>query len=264
MSIKQKTIKALAIALAIFIISVMFFGVIWIISLFTNHSDKIKGDINKKYSHITSINLETSNSNITIKYGDVLKIETIDMEDDLTIKETGKKLILEEEDKWFFNDDSGEIIIYVPIDIKLDELEIESKRGVIIIDGISAYDFDIDAGTGRIEIFNSSFDKTDINGGAGSIEITNSILKDLELDSGVGRVDITAKIIGNSSIDCGIGEINLTLLDKKEEYKLVTNKGIGKITVDDVSQKDNTTYGDGFNKIEINGGIGSININFAN
>ena len=42
------------------------------------------------------------------------------------------------------------------------------------------------------------------------------------------------------------------------------DKGLGKATINGNNVKDDNTYGNGINKIDINGGIGNIEINFKN
>ena len=84
----------------------------------------------------------------------------------------------------------------------------------------------------------------------------------MNLDMGVGKIELTSVFTGKSEIDAGIGELNLNVLGNKEDYTLKVDKGIGSIKVDNENAEDNSTIGDGFNIIDIDGGIGSININF--
>ena len=65
-------------------------------------------------------------------------------------------------------------------------------------------------------------------------------------------------------MDLGVGESNITLLGSKENYKLELEKGMGNISVDGVNVSDYGSSGNGENKVEISGGIGSINVSFNN
>jgi len=261
----QKTIKFFAIFLAGVIIASILGGILWIISIFTDinlgNNNNNDNPINQEYINITHIDLELSKSSVTIKQGEKFKVETIDT-NDVIVKDANRKLVIKEKKKWFFNNDRGEIIIYVPNSIKLEKIEIESGVGVTIIDSISSYDLDIDLGAGRLEVINSEFDNIDIDGGAGTIDINTSILNNLDLDSGVGKINISSYVTGNSKVDCGIGEFNITLLGNKDDYTIITDRGIGTIKIDGVEQGNNVKYGTGDNKLELNGGIGSINVNF--
>ncbi|MBQ9839934.1 MAG: hypothetical protein IJO56_10670, partial [Oscillospiraceae bacterium] len=53
-----------------------------------------------------------------------------------------------------------------------------------------------------------------------------------------------------------------TLLGSKEDYKLELEKGLGNISIDGVNVSDYGSSGNGTNKVEINGGVGSINVEF--
>lgn len=51
-------------------------------------------------------------------------------------------------------------------------------------------------------------------------------------------------------------------LEKKEEYETKVNKGLGNVTIDEEKISDNEVVGNGENKIDIDGGVGEIKINF--
>lgn len=57
--------------------------------------------------------------------------------------------------------------------------------------------------------------------------------------------------------------MDITLKGDKENYKIVGEKGIGSLKIDGKSQSgSNSTYGSGNNVIKVDGGVGSINIDF--
>ena len=55
----------------------------------------------------------------------------------------------------------------------------------------------------------------------------------------------------------------MILLGSKDDYKIELDKGIGEATLEGESLKDDSVYGSGENKIDIDGGVGAINIDFA-
>lgn len=79
----------------------------------------------------------------------------------------------------------------------------------------------------------------------------------------MGEFTFDGKITGKSKIDSGVGEIKVNLIDKKEDYTIDISKGIGTITLDGEKVEDNKKYENGDNFLEINGGIGNINIKFG-
>ena len=104
---------------------------------------------------------------------------------------------------------------------------------------------------------------TSIDSGAGKVEIKAGNIGNLDFDIATGKVDITAFISGNSKIDSGIGQLNLNLLGKSNDYRIMINKGIGSIKLNNSELSDNSTIGNGVNHIDIDGGIGNINIKIA-
>ena len=50
------------------------------------------------------------------------------------------------------------------------------------------------------------------------------------------------------------------LIGDSDMYEIHAEKGIGDIKIDDVSVADNSTTGNGENKINIEGGVGSVDI----
>ena len=62
----------------------------------------------------------------------------------------------------------------------------------------------------------------------------------------------------NTKYPRNIGKIDLNLIG--DNYKFKVNKGIGKITINNNEMKDKTITGTGTSFIDIDGGIGEINI----
>lgn len=115
---------------------------------------------------------------------------------------------------------------------------------------------------GKLEIANCKFNETKIDAGAGETKIISTSLNDLRLDAGVGRIEIDGEITGESKIACGIGETDIKLEQDEGEYKIIAEKGIGSLKIKGQEQGTETTYGNGKNIIKIEGGIGSIKVDF--
>ena len=253
----HKIIKIGAIILAIFIIVLIINGIFMFANMFIN--DDNDNNIVQVYENINDIEIDLNNSNLIIKRGEEFKVEANNVSNSFKVKKNNATLKIEESNFWFFNNNAGEVIVYVPSNI--DELNIDTGAGKITVDDIYASKFELDSGAGVVSVSNSNFDRTNIDGGTGTIDVLNTTLSNLDLDVGVGEVNINGEILGNSKIDCGIGEVNLTLLGGESLYKLDIDSGIGDIKINDANFND-TIYGNGSNKVEIYGGIGSINIYF--
>ena len=79
---------------------------------------------------------------------------------------------------------------------------------------------------------------------------------------GVGELNLTSELSGKSSIDYGVGETNLVLIGEEDDYKIELDKGIGEAWLDGRKMSDDSVYGAGENYIEIDGGIGELNVSF--
>lgn len=267
----QRIIKYLAIGIAIFlivnIISLTMFVIISISNIFNDNDNnntitddfkniKIKTEINK-------LDIETKGVNIIIKEGNKLKIET-DNKDIKTKESNNRLLIIEDNNNWFYKNDHTELIIYVPKEYQFNEVSIDNGAGKIEIDALNAKIINLDLGAGQVDINNLNVsDESDIEGGAGEINIQNSSLNNLDLDLGIGKTTLNSYLYGINQIDCGVGELIVDLIGTEDDYKIKVNKGLGTANLDDEKIKSDTYYGKGNNIIEINGGIGSININLT-
>ena len=80
---------------------------------------------------------------------------------------------------------------------------------------------------------------------------------------GIGELTLKSRIEGQGYLDYGIGATNLTLLGNREDYQIELDKGIGEAELEGESMRDDSVYGAGENRIEIDGGIGTINIEFS-
>ena len=80
---------------------------------------------------------------------------------------------------------------------------------------------------------------------------------------GVGKLTLKSRIEGESDLDYGVGETDLILLGSLEDYQIEIDKGIGEAKLNGENMQDDSVYGSGENKIEIDGGVGAINIEFS-
>lgn len=257
----QKTIKILAICLAIFIMISIFNGIFYAIQWVGGFGFSSSGEFYKHtYTDIQNIKIDINASNVIIEEGNELSVEANNVSRSFQTSVKNKTLEVKEKFNWFQRHYKGEIIITIPKTADLESLKIDTGAGKITIDQISANRLKIDHGAGYLKMTNSIFKEADIDGGAGLLEITSSTLRDLNLDAGVGKVTLGENIYGKSKIDCGVGEMNF-LLKKKEDYTIEVEKGIGTVKIDGQEVKSQK-IGTGNNLLDIHGGIGSININF--
>lgn len=268
----QKGIKIFALTLGILItvsICTSLLGLVGLFSSFDDYDiyhDHYKGDNNYNntetlddFRNITSLDIDLSSTQLEIYEADEFKIEKHGVKEEIRVSNHNGKVTILERNKTFWKFHSGgTIVVFVPK--KMDNIDIKVDAGKITLEGIEAEYFDLDQGAGKAQIVRCNFENTDIDGGAGKIEIKDSTVNNLDLDSGVGSVDIKARILGNSEIDADVGSLRLTLLGNKEEYMIRAKKGLGSIRIE--GENGEGTYGHGENIINIEGGIGSISVDF--
>ncbi len=270
MNDKQKVIRIFAISLGIFLIIaifwILFFTITSLFNLFNNDNllefDKLF-ELNNNYS-ITNLDIELGYTNLIIKSGEEVKCETNNS--DILIKESNGRLIVREKSKKIFkNKNDYKVVIYVPKDITFEEVNLEAGIGKMEIEKLNTniLDLEFGAGVATINELNVMYD-AEINGGTGKFELLNGEIRNLDLDMGIGKISITSKILGSSNIDAGVGELDLNILASRDDYRIKADGGIGSIYLDNEKITKNKYYGNGTNYIEIDGGIGKINLNFNN
>ena len=266
MSGLQKTIKYLAIAFAIFltfnIISGIMYGVSFIGNILDNDnsiSEKLNDlEIN---DNTLLLDIDISSSDIILKEGKTFKAKFNNKY--INSKKDNNKLYISERKHDFFPNDKSKLIIYIPNDYVFDGVSIKTGAGKVNIESLSTNKLSLSLGAGKVDINDLNvLENTKIEGGAGKISINAISINNLDLEMGVGKLSLTSKLTGKSKIDCGIGEMNLFLVGTLDDYEISLDKGVGNATIDGYNMKDDNTYGTGINKIDVDGGIGNININF--
>ena len=264
----QKVIKYLAIAFAVFlivnIVSGIYYGVSTLVTAFTEDDSDYISDVLKTIEvsndEILSLEIDIDSTSLTIKNGNEFMVETNN--EYISSSERNGKLILKEKNRnWFRRSSKSELVITLPLDIKFDNVDIDTGSGKIRIEQLITEKLDFDFGAGSTEIESLEvFDNAKIDGGAGKIKILSGDINDLDLDLGVGEFTMSSSLTGNNKIDAGIGEVNIDLIGNLEQYKIKASKGIGNIRLDGEKIKNDTLYGTGDNYLEIDGGIGDIEI----
>ena len=265
MTTVQKAIKYLAIALAISLTVMIIGGILGAVRLFGGFltGNDVTGEM-KIYtvtSGISNLNIRISAADLSIKEGAAFSVESNLKY--LKVEEKGDLLIIEEAKKFHGNYQGAVLTIYVPAGTVFANTNLITGAGRLTIDQLSSETLDFELGAGDVSITSLIATKSaDIEGGAGRITISGGTLNHLDLEMGVGQLNLTSALTGNCQLDLGVGETNLTLIGNKDDYKMEIEKGLGSISVDEKKVSDYGNSGNGTRNIEINGGIGAINVEF--
>lgn len=264
MSTAHKIIKYFALAFAVAII----FGIIQLIyqignAIFSNDELLSEPKVYEFDNQFEELDLDINAAKLMIKTGD-FKVET--NSEKIKVVNEGKKLVVKDKSTNWFHISSkvSDVIVtlYVPEELLLDKVEIDTGAGKVEIDKIYSNKLNIDLGAGETVINHVIVNKEfELNTGAGSLTIKDGEINNLDCDLGVGKSDITGVILGKSEIDSGVGELNINILDYADNYSFKVSKGVGSINYNGISVKDGSVLGNGNNSISISGGVGEININ---
>lgn len=274
MTTTQKIIKYLAIAFALFLV-ISIFSIIFGLSreiISSINSDKKDSKLLEEYTtisnnvnNIESFKIDISNDDIEIKEGEKFEVKTNDPDVKFYHENSKVKIKTDKTFSWHLSNSSrGTIIIYLPNEFNITELDLNLGAGKIDIDKIFVETLLMDLGAGTMTAKEINvYEKATINGGAGNINIYSGTINNLNLKLGAGNASIESDLTGSNTLTTGVGKLNLSLSRSKDNYGFDINKGLGNITLNDFDISENTISGDGETKIKINGAVGNIIINTA-
>lgn len=263
----QKAIKYIAIALAVFLaVSIVggILGVIGVIAGVSSMKDDGVGELSARdiSGDITDIKIEIGAAELKITTGEAFALES--NLKDLKSEVKNGMLVITEKTRIPKNYSAERVVILtVPGGFSFGEADITTGAGKVTIDTLSADRVRFELGAGDVKISElSARSSADIDGGAGRIEISGGAMHDLSLNMGVGELDLASALSGDADLDYGIGKAMLTLIGKAEDYRISVEKGIGAVTVDGEEASDDGVYGSGNAYVDIDGGIGKIDVVF--
>ena len=274
MTTTQKIIKYLAIAFALFLV-ISIFSIIFglgreIIS--SINSDKKDSKLLEEYTtisnnvnNIESFKIDISNDDIEIKEGEKFEVKTNDPDVKFYHENSKVKIKTDKTFSWHLSNSSrGTIIIYLPNEFNITELDLNLGAGKIDIDKIFVETLLMDLGAGTMTAKEINvYEKATINGGAGNINIYSGTINNLNLKLGAGNASIQSDLTGSNTLTTGVGKLNLGLSRSKDNYKFDISKGLGNIILNDFDVSEDILIGDGETKIKISGAVGNIIINTA-
>lgn len=149
-------------------------------------------------------------------------------EDHLQIYQEGDTLKIEMEDWKHYNNDAGNMTLYVP-------------RGMM-------------------------FDSVEFSVGAASLEMEELRAKELELEVGVGSITADMLKADKISLTCGMGSIEMTTEGHPEDYNYNLDVGMGSVVIGEnefggMAMEKNINHNAAKN-MEIECGMGSVEIDF--
>lgn len=262
----QRTIKYCALAFAIFLSVSIIGGICSAVAMvfgFLGGNNVGEMQTYSVSSEITSLDIEIGMASFKIVEGDSFSVES--NLKNLSVEESNGVLQISEEQKnGGIGSSEASVVLTVPAGFVFEEANISAGAGELTIDTFSANVLKLDLGAGETEIgCLNVLEKTEINNGAGELTIQDGMLHNLSMELGVGEMELTGQLTGDCTVDYGVGDAELNIIGNRADYRIEIDKGIGEASLDGESMTDGGVYGDGSNEISIDGGIGSIRINFT-
>lgn len=265
MTIFQKVVKYLAIAFALFLIVSIVSGIIGTVGvlggLFSESGVTEDLTAYPVSSQIKELKVNVGAADFTITASDRLSVES--NLKNLKVEEEDGVLTITEKSKFGMHYHKAVLKLSIPDGYCFEKADIQTGAGRLTVDTLSADVLDLELGAGEVQIaqLNAS-ESARIEGGTGKVTVSGGTLNNLELEMGVGQLNLTSALTGSSELDYGVGEANLTLIGAKDDYRITLKKGLGAATVDGKDMADGSVYGDGQNRIKIDGGVGAVNVSF--
>lgn len=210
----------------------------------------------KSYTEVkafNSIDIDVDSAKVVIEHGKNYGIEykLIGDEDDIKCEVTdGTLMVSDDYDDtgfhifWHWSDDSY-LTVYVPENVDLDTVKIDSDAGNIKINGIVADEFKIDSDAGNITVKN--------------ITCTDGI----KIDTDAGNINVDGKLGGDSKITSNCGNVNVKTDYSADMYDYDADTSLGHSDVkssngDSLPDSDNN----GNYKMTVKTDVGNVEITF--
>lgn len=264
----QRIIKYLAIALALFLAFGIIIGIVSLIGNIFFYDAGVLDEMREIEisQNIDRIHIEIGAAHLRVVEGDRFALSTNLEKLNVTCRDTG--LYIEQRQRGvvsIHSTNNGEVILTVPSGVTFESFDLEAGAGEVEIQSLNAANVNFEFGAGRVSIGNLvAAGSAEIETGAGKLIIADGRVNNLDLDLGVGRTTLRSSLTGECSINCGVGETDVNIIGKSSNYTMKISTGIGSVTVDNTALKGNTVIGSGSNKLNIEGGVGTVDIEFEN
>lgn len=266
----QKVIKyasiSFAFVLVLGIIVSVFVGAYTIVNIFDGNKNEIENEpenISCNFTeNIRSLDIDTDVIDLKVLIGSTFNVKTNNK--NIKCKQDSDVLKIKESSTNGVSSKNKVLEVQIPRDYLFDYVDIDSDIGKIYVESINSkiFNFDLGAGDANIDYINSG--DVDVENGAGNFSINSGTIGNFQLDQGVGKVSINAYLRGISKIEGGVGKLDINLLGNKDDYRIAVEKGVGSIKIDGFIVNNNNIIGSGNSKVNIDGGVGEISINFKN
>ncbi|MBG9452794.1 hypothetical protein ABE61_01500 [Lysinibacillus sphaericus] len=197
-----------------------------------------------KLDDFTNLNVINNYGDVEIVTSDHYALETnVIKEDDVTYSIKDHTLTVETKSKkkngfefGFGNFRSPSIKIYVPSDVKLKTVVLDSNFGDTTIRGLKYHELNLIEDFGDIILKDTTGEKTEITQSFGDMKLQQFSSNGFVAESEHGDINIDGTLNGQSNITSDFGDTTLHLQNKKSELGFELETDFGDLTVDKKDQ----------------------------
>lgn len=211
---------------------------------------------------ITKIELELDAASIVIKTTEQNKV-SVSMENGFTKyfteKQDGDKLIIEYDVNGIHYKSAPNIVVYIPKDCDLKELEIEADMGNVEVLDLTqgCQNMDITAKMGNIEVHNSLVsEKCKLKADMGNVQMTEVICEKAELHAELGMVSFEGITKGDLRMTTNMGSAKAFVEGLEKDYNIYLATDMGEIHYN--GKKHHTNHSNNSYESEVDNALGNI------
>ena len=221
-------------------------------------------DITRNYENIKSLEVNVEETELIIRNGDTFRIEGTNIPDRMEIEQDGDALkVSDEELPSSFSDENMVVTIYIPEDVKLDNIDLEINYVSVDIQKLNTANLELDIYNNYCEIDEIIADNMEFKNEEGNIDIYDAEIGRLLFDSESGVEDVSLDITGNAEFNLEYSYTDMNLIGTQEDYQINTKNQSGNIYIDDETITSNAeTWGSGNTKINLDNVNADIFITF--
>ena len=218
----------------------------------------------KSYENIQKLEIDLENVNLEIKKGDSFKIEGMNLSDNIQIQENGDNIKIDDEHipSGYINENT-KLVVYMPEDQKLDEIDIEVQYASVNIEKINSTKFNLDLQNNTCKISELVADNVEMNIESADIDLSTGEVTRFQLEADLGDENVAIKVLENAEFDLEHANAEIKLIGKQEDYQIMHKKQEGRTSIagQEISSK-NETIGNGNAKIKLETKYTNTNVNF--
>lgn len=165
-------------------------------------------EISVSENDVSSIKIVINGGEVSVRegYSDCIEICTDSYGLDYAV-ENGTLMIKEEKNR-LIAVGGQEIVVYLPKNVRFDDLEMAIGGGELEADSLKARCLTLQVGAGEAYIENIDADSLDISVGAGNVTVERGrVSKDAAINVGLGEVYFCGYVEKNADLKCGMGEL---------------------------------------------------------